>query len=70
MAHATVKTSMTVNFYGYSVPVDTMRKGQMVLARARREREDGDIDAWFCAGCPVGRAYRKWVDTRNAERAQ
>lgn len=52
---------MQVHFYGYCVQADTLRKAQMILARARRERADGDIDAWVNAGCPIGRAYAKWA---------
>ena len=51
---------MTVTFYGYTIQVDTLRKGQMILAQARREKEDGDVDRWYYAGCPIGRAYSKW----------
>ena len=53
---------MTVQFYGYTVQVDTLRKGQMILAQTKREKDDGDIDKWYYAGCPVGRAYKKWID--------
>lgn len=51
---------MQVQFYGYMIYVDSLRKGQMVLAQAKREVESGDIDKWYHAGCPVGRAYKKW----------
>lgn len=56
---------MTVNFYGYTVHADTLRKGQMILAQAEREHAHGDIDAWYHAGCPIGRAYSKWVCTNG-----
>lgn len=47
---------MQVQFYGYTVQAESLRKGQMILAQAKREKESGDIDKWFYAGCPVGRA--------------
>ena len=53
-----------VDFGGYHVTRETLRQAQMVLAQARREMRDGDVDAWFYAGCPVGRAYKKWADGR------
>lgn len=56
---------MQVQFYGYTVQPDTLRKGQMILAQAKRERESGDIDKWFHAGCPVGRAYKKWIEGKK-----
>lgn len=56
----------TVQFGGYTIHRDTLRQCQMVLAQARREYLDGDIDAWFYADCPIGNAYKKWVRTRNA----
>jgi hypothetical protein len=49
-----------VQFYGYNTTADTLRKSQMILAQAERKKNDGDIDAWFYAGCPVGKAYSKW----------
>lgn len=52
---------LTITFYGYQTQAATLRKAQMIEAQARRERRDGDIDAWFYAGCPVGRAYAKWA---------
>lgn len=52
---------MQVAFFGYTVTVATLRKAQMILAQARRERDGGDIDKWYYAGCPVGRAYTKWA---------
>ncbi len=52
---------ITVQFYGYTKQVDTLRKAQMILAQAAREKADGDIDRWVFAGCPVGRAYQKWA---------
>lgn len=57
---------MQVRFYGYTVDTDTLRKGQMILARAERERESGDLDAWYHAGCPIGRAYKKWSQSPPA----
>jgi hypothetical protein len=53
---------MTVTFYGYTIQADTLRKGQMILAQAKREKDSGDIDTWYHAGCPVGRAYKKWAE--------
>jgi hypothetical protein len=53
-----------VNFYGYQVQRDTLRKSQMVLAQANRELDSGNIDAWFFAGCPIGRGYAKWKAAR------
>lgn len=47
-------------FYGYSLAAKSLRQAQMILAQARREKDSGDIDAWFRAGCPVGRGYQKW----------
>lgn len=58
---------MTVKFYGYTIYIDSLRKGQMVLAQAKREVADGDIDKWVHAGCPVGRAYKKWIDEPKLE---
>ena len=55
---------ITVNFYGYTTHTDTMRKAQMIEAQAIREAESGDIDAWFYAGCPIGRGYAKWEAER------
>lgn len=52
---------MIVRFYGYTTQADTLRKAQMILAQAEHEHRNGDIDAWFHAGCPVGRAYRGWM---------
>ena len=52
---------MRANFYGYSVSVKSLRHGQMVIAQAKREAKGGDIDAWFYAGMPVGKAYSKWT---------
>jgi len=55
---------MTVTFYGYTTHTDKLRKAQMILAQAWREAKDGDIDAWYYAGCPIGRGYAKWMATR------
>jgi hypothetical protein len=55
---------ITVTFYGYTTNTDTRRKAQMIEAQARRENASGDIDAWFYAGCPIGRGYAKWKATR------
>lgn len=52
-------------FYGYTVYARSMRAAQMILSQARREKLDGDIDAWFYAGCPIGRGYAKWVSTER-----
>ena len=52
---------MIVHFYGYTVTATTLRKAQMIAAQAKREKADGDLDAWFYAGCPVARAYAKWA---------
>jgi hypothetical protein len=51
---------MNVQFYGYSLTVDSLRKGQMILAQADRENQGGDIDAWYHAGCPI--AYKADID--------
>ena len=51
---------MYVHFGGYTIPVKSMRQGQMILAQAKREFQDGDIDAWYYANCPIGRGYGKW----------
>ena len=56
---------MQVTFGGYTVYCDTLRKGQMILAQAKREMRDGDVDKWYYAGCPVGRAYAKWIERRQ-----
>lgn len=53
-----------VHFYGYATTADTLRKSQMILAQAEREKDGGNIDAWFYAGCPIGRAYHKWIAAR------
>lgn len=50
-----------VTFGGYTIHVETPRKSQLILAQAEREIKSGDIDAWYYAGCPLGRAYRKWA---------
>lgn len=51
---------MLVTFGGYTIHCDTLRKGQMILAQAKREMRDGDVDRWYYAGCPTGKAYAKW----------
>ena len=47
-------------YHGYSGSCDSVRQGQMIVAQAKREADDGDIDAWFFAGCPIGNGYKKW----------
>jgi len=53
---------ITVTFYGYTTRTDTLRKAQIIESQARREAADlnGDIDAWYYAGCPIERGYAKW----------
>lgn len=56
---------MQVSFYGYTKYVKSLRQGQLILAQAKREAANGDIDAWFHAGCPIGPAYKKWATKKN-----
>ena len=53
--------TLNVEFYGYHVTAKSLRQARMILAQAKREKENGDIDAWFHAGCPIGRGYHKWA---------
>ena len=43
-----------VGFYGYEVTRDTLEEAQAVLAVAEEKLEDGSLEEWFYAGCPVG----------------
>lgn len=63
-------TDINVNLWGRTIPAATLRKAQMILALARRircDRGDDIFDAWFCAGCPVGRSYHVWSARKSRD---
>ena len=43
-----------VGFYGYEVTRDTLEEAQAVMAVAEEKLEEGSLEEWFYAGCPVG----------------
>lgn len=61
---------MQVQFYGYTFFTDTLGKAQMILAQAKLEKDSGDIDKWFYAGCPIGKAYKKWEIKEKEEKSK
>jgi hypothetical protein len=59
-AHIADRQMILVQFGEYVVYRYKLRQAQMVLAQAKREIANGDVDSWYYAGCPIGNGYAAW----------